>query len=250
MKAELSNLVKLQSVDDEIRALRSRLAKIPEEVDALEREIASEKKNLEEAKARLSEAEKQQRSYESDLSMAEEKREKYKDQLMKVKSNDEYKAMQKQIEASGADIGKIEDKILQGMDAIEELKANRRQREQELEKGEREIAAMEKELLAEKTKLEGELASRETSRKGLLGDIPEELFEEYRRIASTRGGVGMAEALEERCQACMVRLRPQVYQELRLGEKLHHCESCKRILYYQEKEEAPTVSEGERQAPA
>jgi hypothetical protein len=239
MKAELSNLVKLQTVDDEIRALRSRLATIPKEVDALEREIASEKKNLEEAKARLAEAEKLQRSNESQLSMAEEKREKYKDQLMKVKSNEEYKAMQKQIEAAGTEIGKIEDKILQGMDAIEELKEKRREREQELEKGLREIGLMEKELLAEKSKLEGELAVRNGAREALLGDIPEELFGEYQRIASTRGGVAMAEAVEERCQVCMVRLRPQVYQELRLGERLHHCDNCKRILYYEEKQEAP-----------
>lgn len=239
MKAELSNLVKLQSLDDEIRALRSRLSKIPKEIEALQKEIATETKNFEDAKARLAEAEKQQRSFESELSTAEDKREKYKDQLMKVKSNEEYKAMQKQIETSGVEIGKIEDEILQGMDAIEELKQERRARQEELDKGKTEIAAMEKDLLAEKAKLEEELASRESARQTLLPDIPEELFEEYERIASTRGGVAMAEAVEERCQVCMVRLRPQVYQELRLGEALHHCDSCKRILYYQEKEEAP-----------
>jgi predicted nucleic acid-binding Zn-ribbon protein len=37
----------------------------------------------------------------------------------------------------------------------------------------------------------------------------------------------------------MVRLRPQVYQELRIGEKIFHCESCRRILYFQQKEQAP-----------
>ena len=47
----------------------------------------------------------------------------------------------------------------------------------------------------------------------------------------------MAEAIEERCQVCMVRLRPQVFQELRVGEKIFHCESCRRILYFQPKEQ-------------
>ncbi len=46
MKAEISNLVKLQAKDDQIRALESRLAEIPKEVEELEREIATEKKNL------------------------------------------------------------------------------------------------------------------------------------------------------------------------------------------------------------
>ena len=158
---------------------------------------------------------------------------------MNVKSNEEYTAMQKQIEASSTEIGKVEDKILRGLDAIEELKEKRRQRERELETGQREIGQMEKVLIEEKAKLEAELADREVAREALLGDIPEELFGEYERIASTRGGVAMAAAVEERCQACMVRMRPQVFQELRLGEKLHHCDSCKRILYFQEKQEAP-----------
>jgi predicted nucleic acid-binding Zn-ribbon protein len=35
----------------------------------------------------------------------------------------------------------------------------------------------------------------------------------------------------------MVRLRPQVYQELRIGEKIFHFESCRRILYFQQKEQ-------------
>ena len=43
--------------------------------------------------------------------------------------------------------------------------------------------------------------------------------------------------IEERCQVCMVRLRPQMFQELRLGEKIFHCGSCRRILYFQPKEQ-------------
>ena len=46
MKVEITNLVKLQKVDDVIRALESRLAEIPKEVETLEKEIATEKENL------------------------------------------------------------------------------------------------------------------------------------------------------------------------------------------------------------
>lgn len=74
---------------------------------------------------------------------------------------------------------------------------------------------MERDLLAEKAKL----ASRGSARRVLVVDVPEDLFEEYERTASTRGGVAMAETFEERCQV--------------------RCGSCKRILYYREKEEAP-----------
>jgi predicted nucleic acid-binding Zn-ribbon protein len=232
---EIANLVRLQNLDDEIRALRSRLTAIPKEIEALQKEIAAERKNLEDAQKALTEAQKAQRGHESELGQSEEKIRKYKDQLMNVKTNDEYRAMQHQIETAAKEVSDVEDKILRDYDAVKELEEKKRQRQAELEKGQKEISVMEAELDAERARLEGELATRLQSRDDVLHAIPGELFSDYDRIARTRGGVAMAEAIDERCQVCMVRLRPQMFQELRMGEKILHCESCRRILYFQEK---------------
>ncbi len=238
MKAEITNLVKLQKLDDVIRALESRLAEIPKEVETLEKEIATEKENLKAAEEGLAEAQKDQRAAEGVLAIAEEKLGKYQDQLMNVKSNDEYKAMQRQIDVTKGEISNVETKILQGLDAIEELDGKRAARGQELEEGQKKVAGMEKELDGEKATLEDELATRNDGRKKVFGVIPEGLLAEYQNIAKTRGGVAMAAAAEERCQVCMVRVRPQVFHELRLFEKLHLCGSCGRILYFLEEEQA------------
>ncbi len=238
MLPEIENLVRLQKVDDEIRALETRLRAIPKEIEALEKEIATERKNLEDAAKALADTQKAHRANESALAATEEKVKKYRDQLMNVKTNDEYRLMQKQIEVATSEVGEVEDRILQGYDAIKELEDRKRERQKELEKGQTEISAMERTLEAERAKLEGELASRRESRGNILKEIPGELFDDYNRIARTRGGVAMAEAVDERCQVCMVRLRPQVFQELRIGEKIFHCENCRRILYFQQKEQA------------
>jgi hypothetical protein len=42
----------------------------------------------------------------------------------------------------------------------------------------------------------------------------------------------MSEAREGLCTQCHVRLRPQVYNELRRNESVMQCESCSRILYF------------------
>ncbi len=138
-------------------------------------------------------------------------------------------------------MGEVEDRILQGYDAIKELEEKKKERQKELEKGQTEITAMERVLEAERAKLEGELASRKEIRGAIRSEISGELFDDYNRIAKTRGGVAMAEAIDERCQVCMVRLRPQMFQELRQGEKIFHCDSCKRILYFQPKEQPATT---------
>jgi hypothetical protein len=237
MMVEIENLVQLQKLDDEIRALDSRLSAIPKEIEALEREIQTERQNLEDAQKALAEAQKLQRAHEAELAATEEKAKKYKDQLMNVKTNDEYRAMQHQIEVAVKDVSSVEDKILADFDKVKELEEKKRLRHAELEKGQREITAQQKELESEQKRLESERSERQKTREALLPQIPEDLFGDYHRIARTRGGVAMAEAVEERCQVCMVRLRPQAFQELRVGDKILHCESCKRILYFREKEQ-------------
>jgi len=238
MNSDIANLVKLQEIDDVIRALDSRLAQIPIEVRELEKEIADEKKSSSDAQERLAAAQKEQRAAEGELSSAEEKLAKYQDQLMNVKSNDEYKAMQRQIEVTKKEIGDIETKILQGLDALEELERKRVECEKALSDGEERVTGLEKLLNEEKSKLENERAQRQQAREERVGLVPEDLLVEYEKIAGTRGGVAMAAAVEERCQACMVRVRPQVFQELRIGDTIHHCGSCNRILYFTEEEHA------------
>ena len=55
----------------------------------------------------------------------------------------------------------------------------------------------------------------------------------YGRIRKKwKGSVVITEAVEGRCTACQIVLRPQYMQDLKRGEELMLCESCGRFLYY------------------
>jgi predicted nucleic acid-binding Zn-ribbon protein len=54
----------------------------------------------------------------------------------------------------------------------------------------------------------------------------------FERIAHGRKGVAVAEARDGLCTVCHVRLRPQIFNEVRRNDGLHQCDSCTRILYY------------------
>ncbi len=47
-----------------------------------------------------------------------------------------------------------------------------------------------------------------------------------------RQGIVVAEAKDGICTICHVRLRPQVFNEVRRNEAIIHCDSCQRILYF------------------
>ena len=55
---------------------------------------------------------------------------------------------------------------------------------------------------------------------------------EYERIRKGRGGIAIAEVVQGRCSKCNMLLRPQFLQELKRGDSVMVCESCKRMLYY------------------
>ena len=48
---------------------------------------------------------------------------------------------------------------------------------------------------------------------------------------STSLAGAVSEIRDGHCQACQVRLRPQLIMEARKGERVLQCESCSRILY-------------------
>ncbi|HSD26915.1 MAG TPA: C4-type zinc ribbon domain-containing protein, partial [Vicinamibacteria bacterium] len=101
-------------------------------------------------------------------------------------------------------------------------------------------AAREKaELDGRAATLEAEAARKRAERDAAAATIPEEALALYARVAKQRG-TGMAEALEGMCQACHVRMRLQIWVEVKKSDQLLQCESCSRILYYEPP--PPTVS--------
>jgi predicted nucleic acid-binding Zn-ribbon protein len=59
-----------------------------------------------------------------------------------------------------------------------------------------------------------------------------QFLKQYERSRQRWRGTGIADATSGRCLACNIALRPQFFQELKIGDKLMTCESCGRIVYY------------------
>lgn len=231
MLTELEKLISLQTCDMEMRALESRLEQIPKEIEALEKEVATERANVKAAEDALNESKKARRTLEGELELVESKIAKYRDQLMQVKSNDEYKAMQKQIQVAEEEISTKEDLILIKMEDSDSLQLELATRKKELEEGLARVRKLEAELEAEASKLQDQLRERQSENKEIKSALPEDLLRSYQIIASSRGGIAVAEAKDLFCTVCNVRLRPQVLELLRLGELIQRCENCTRILY-------------------
>ncbi len=227
----LLNLIALQELEQKIAANQKQIAELPTVLQGLHQQIGTLKEDHEQKVTYVQEQTKRRRALEGEVEMMRTKLSRLRDQLMAVKTNKEYTAMQHEIQTAEEQIRLEEDKILEIMEDLEGMEGKLREEERELKSS---VAALEDEIGRREASvpgIEAELARLESEKVDLETRIELEWLERYRRIAGARKGIALAEARDELCTACHVRIRPQVYAELRLSEVIHTCDSCSRILY-------------------
>jgi len=206
--------------------VEAELAAIPTAKAELDAALQGERARWDAAKAALDTSQKYRKQHEMAVQDLEAKRSKYKGQLMEVKTNKEYTAMLHEIEGVEREIRSREDQILQEMEQAETLVAEAKKEQDEKSKAEGRI-------LDERARtLQEELARVTATRDAVAQGVPQARLDLFRRVARLRGDA-LAEARDERCEACHVRLRPQMFMELKRNEEVVQCPSCGRVLYYE-----------------
>ena len=232
MNSELQNLLELQQVDARIAAVRAGVAALPKEVARIEAKLAGSKAAVESANTAMKADEIARRKHESDIKDQQEKISKYRDQSLKVKTNDEYRALMHEIGFAEAEIRKLEDKILEIMVAADARKEGLKQAEAAL-KADTVANEKEKERARQQTaEDEKQLDELNARRKQLRAGVGEEALTHYDRVLKLRGAVMAPVYEDESCSACRVRLRPQVFQDVMSNEQIVTCFYCNRILYF------------------
>ncbi|MGH9869833.1 MAG: zinc ribbon domain-containing protein [Candidatus Polarisedimenticolia bacterium] len=232
MDPVLRNLIQFQDLSLQMARLQARLQQFPAQILAIDDEVKAASGAREAAKAALQDHQKERRRLEGELQDWESKLRKYNEQLMQVKTNDEYRAMQHEIAGVKDKIGGVEEKILLLMEEAET--GERRVKE---EQARHETLRKEGEVRKSAVNREKEQVDAEAARIGGLQDVARAglgagVLEMFDRIARGRNGVALARARDERCLECQVRIRPQIFQDIRRNDQIIQCDSCRRILYY------------------
>jgi uncharacterized protein len=175
---------------------------------------------------------------ETELKDLQQKLVKFQAQLMGVKNNKEYSAVLKEIDTAKVDIAKHDEGLLARMQEMEGLQNDLPEAQAKLDV---EIEAFEKERSA----IEEAMKNLEERSRKLIQErqvvekaLPRDVLSTFHRVAEARQGVSMARVVDAVCTACNVRLRPQVYNDVRRGDTLLTCDSCRRFLYYEPVETA------------
>lgn len=241
MHPDLERAVRLQQIETFSENARRRIAERPDRASALDTRLAAAREVVDGVHHRLADNQAARRGLDKDLAAVQSRLAKFKDQVMEVKTNREYQAMQKEIEVAQTEVRRVEDLILERMIEGDDLVQELKRAEQALAAEEAAVQDERRALDEEAASLQAELDRASAARQALLAEMPANILAVFEQVARARRGIAVAEARDGHCTLCNVRLRPQVFNDVRRNESIIQCESCQRILYFARPSEPATA---------
>ena len=245
MHPDLQRLIELQRLDSAARLAERRIAGEAECQRAFDAQLEAAREQVAAAKERLAENQNARRTIEKDVAVQQGRLSKFRDQLMAVKTNIEYQAMQKEIEYAQTEVKKLEDQVLERMVEADDLSSAVKRTEAALAADQKTVDADRKALVADVAEQKTALGRLTSERVAVVSSLDPKVLTLFDLVSRRRNGVAVAEAKDGICTICHVRLRPQVFNTVLRNDEILQCDHCNRILFFTPvaKASADTVSQ-------
>jgi predicted nucleic acid-binding Zn-ribbon protein len=241
MHPDLQKLIVLQAHDVEAKRLRDEMVALPKHVASLETKAKATEGQRAIVVDLMAKEEALRRRQESDVKDHQAKIARVRKQMDLATTTVQVTAFEHEIAFAQAEISKLEDAEIESMERSEGLESQKRLADEALADA---TATLERErVLAAETIAQDKilLVAVEEKRKAERAEIGEAVLATYDRIAKAKG-TAVAEALNQKCMACQMMVRPQRWNDLRdrnNEETMMTCESCGRLLYYDPARDSP-----------
>jgi hypothetical protein len=233
MHADVVQALHLQELDANIHALRAEISALPKQIAEIEKALGSHLKKLELDKSMLAANQRDRKKLETDNEAQRQKISKLKDQMTGAKTNEQYRAFQKEIEYCEAEIHKADDRSVELMEDAEQLQTNAHAAEVALAEERKVVDGRKQEAKAHTAEFQAKLTALLAERAKLAAKIAPPLLATYERLHKRmRDGRPVARVTDDACGACNMTIRQQYLADLKLGSEILACENCRRILYY------------------
>jgi predicted nucleic acid-binding Zn-ribbon protein len=139
--------------------------------------------------------------------------------------------MEMQMENTRQSRMEIETQILEVMEMVEQFEGEIQLIRTEYDTMVAECRGVEQELKEFRQKLFTEQKQLQAMRKRVILTLPDDLYQQYLKIASQHDGIAVSRVKQDRCSACQMTLSPGIMSRLRLSGEIEYCEFCGRILF-------------------
>lgn len=234
MNLDLVNLLLLQKLDIKIEKENRIQTEGPEKLALIDQELAEAENKVAESVARQKELTKRRMELEAEIADADEKVKANLSRQLRVKTNDEYRALLKENDYLKKTNSAREDETLQIMEQLESLVEENKKLKVWLDE---QRTALNDKKKRTQTRVDASGEKKEKmvlERNNLTRDLPDNFLRLYNRVYSRRNCRAVAPVADGICQECHMSLPPQMYNELQKNETLATCPHCGRIIYWQD----------------
>lgn len=228
----IEKLLVIQDRDSRIHKLAVEKNRLPLEIQNLDQRIAAARAKVEAAREKAKTCEKELKQLDSDASAKEETVKKFKTQLLTIKKNEEFHALQHEIQAVETDIRSLEDREL---DLMEKLEAHKKEVQSEDAACKGTVSQLESQIadLQKRGKLiDDQLGEVEQERARLAGDVDAASLSLYERIMKSKKDAAIVGIHHGICQGCHVKITTQIVHHVKSNTGIVNCTNCGRILFW------------------
>lgn len=232
MLKSIEELLKLQNWDKKILQHSSDLEAIQPHKQYLQQKLEQTEGNFKKAQENFVSVQSQQKQLELEISSIEEKIRKYSHQQLETKKNEEYQALNKEIDHCKSKISETEDQLLEVMESLEAAKkavdAASTEATELAENVQKEIAQADEREVWLKSTLEDCLSQREQQ----SGNVEDKVLRLYERLMVKKAGSVLVGIDRGMCGGCHMKLTTQSVLTAKGGSEISTCTNCGRMLYH------------------
>ncbi len=231
MATIIEQLLIIQEHDRKASRLGRELFDIPKRKEQIDSRLNAQRASMKEADDELKLRMSALNDVENVIATLKAKIIKYKEQQFQIKSNVEYRALEKEIDVANQNILSQEDKQLELMDDLDVQKEQLAEIEKGMKADESHISQDMDSLDKRAENLEKEIAALKEKRTGLVEGVPEKDLSRYERIFKHMKTQALMAVQRGACGGCHMKLPPQAVNDARKEDRLTLCSYCGCILY-------------------
>ncbi len=233
----LNGLIKLQSVENRLRAAKAKLARSRRSVIIQENQVRSLQSALEAKKEEAQLTKVQCDRLELELKSRDAEVNKLRGSLNNAKTNKEYAAVLTMLNTTKADNSKIETQILELMKAIEADEEECTNIRKQIDDQKQVLEETRKKAEASASEQEAEIDKIQAEWDEVAKAIPAEHLVVFNRVAETYDGEAVAKVEEQEgrsenysCGGCFMGITAESVNLLMTRDDIIRCPNCTRIL--------------------
>lgn len=229
----LEKLLVLQDRDRKLRQILQETRDIPARKQLIESRLKANRDAHLAAQETLKKNLTQIKSVELEIDSVKDTIKKYRTQQGTIKSNDQYRALEREIREQMGRVRELEEREIVLMEETEALKKNVAEREDALKQEEAGVLVDVKALDERLANIQREVDEARKNREAMIVGIDEAWLSRYTRIFNNKGDYALVPVENGTCGGCHMRVPPQLVQDAKRGDAMVSCSYCGRLLYWQ-----------------